>query len=98
MGRYPPVTGQPRDATGWDMASILEIEQVTSDNPWDASCFARHKNELSTKIVVWDAFDGYLVAFAVYRYNRDVIDVLKLAVRPKLCRTGIGTMVIGLVK
>lgn len=86
-----------RPLTHADLRDVLEIEELSFDNPWDEGDFIRALRRRDVRGVVMDAVDagrGMLGGFVLYRRGMQFHEVLNLAVRPSLRLRGIGRSLI----
>lgn len=76
-----------------DMPTVLEIEYLCFQNPWNHDRFIKEfKNSRNIGMVA--ELNEVVIGYMIYSINREIINVLNLAVVPRMQRKGIGTAMI----
>lgn len=80
-----------------DMPEVLAIENACYENPWSESEFVtalRQRNIVGMVAEIDDRVSGYMV----YQLNKDSLDLLNIAVDPKMWRNLIGAAMVDKLK
>lgn len=80
-----------------DMPEVMDIEERSFPHPWSEKEFIdalRVRNNIGMVVELEDEVVGYMV----YGLHKTHLDLINLAVRPDLRRTGIGTEMIDVLK
>lgn len=77
-----------------DMPTVLEIERLSFDNPWDEADFVRCLRQ-RTMIGMVAEHEERVVGFMIYELHRRTLVLIDLAVHPDFRRRGVGRQLIG---
>lgn len=80
-----------------DLPIISQIEKSSFSSPWSVSSFIAASNTLGRHIIV-ALFNGELVGYAVFDQDRNIVEVIKLAVAVNVRRRGIATALMDFIR
>lgn len=75
-----------------DLPAMLDIEQASSDDPWEENDFLAHARQRVGITIVFETPEDKIVGYAAYSLrDRVSLTIEKLAVMPEHQRTRVGT-------
>ncbi|MBO8130144.1 MAG: ribosomal protein S18-alanine N-acetyltransferase [Candidatus Marinimicrobia bacterium] len=87
------VKAEIREATADDIEMVMEIEELSFENPWSEFSFMNELRNPVTRFYVVEVEDK-VRGFVIFWYIDDEIHIANLAVHPEKRRMGLGRMLL----